>query len=696
MALDEPSTSFLTNSVTHCQVDPENSLNEAESKGYRRCQYVSNLLLQCRNNVRGEDTAANSSQKPEFIDELSNFCDKHLSHINAIRAYARKTRAAIDPGFKLNTKDDDKEAVEDDSRIEGLHVYDPCCSESYINSADNPLRGATYMTDKEIARQYDAALGRTLERLRCMRELVMDRFKEHLKMRPECKKEQRRYKLVVRNPKERIMLDRLRDDKRYGVPGPLVLPYIEKAERKHVYEKNGIKVPPSMWLTDSGRSDPTFRCDYVERTEIFPDVNAQYRSPLLYNASSEDTVLSVVNSIVDYVERRNGGVREKKCGRFRVPMTDFCTKHIQNDAAQKLFVRCKQCSNYCLPLESLCKIHSAQKRPAIVPMPSVIHSAPTAPVNGGQISVAPPPKVQKIVNGWRTVPQAMECSPISTKSDYTLSPVPKTEISRSEDNNLKAEESHDLNLKFPDSSMVQVTTRKAVPLPGRRMLKTPTLLPEEMYNVEQKKLKLTENAPVIDGDLPFEELEQQVRTSTEDKRVNHGGNVITNGPVAIIQNSRIVDNRGIPRNRSTVPSTIQTGNPTVRSQSFHVQHSAIDLMATCARTRPFMSSDDARALCRQSSEEAQNIQQRRPITRGGRRNVMVRPPMPLNRPRTLQYAHPVMPSINPSYCIQNPTVSNIVRHSNPLAMSGNGVRAKAPISYVKNGSKNVAVHAMTR
>ncbi|CAD5224103.1 unnamed protein product [Bursaphelenchus okinawaensis] len=688
MALDEPSTSFSAKSVL---TNREHTSNNTEPRGYRPCQYVSNLLIQCKNYINDDCTTANTSQKPEATDELSHFCDKHVNHINAIRAHAKKTRSVIDPGYKPVNRNEDDELFED-LRLEGLHVYDPCCSESYINSSENPLRMAVYMTDKEVARQYDMALERTLEKLKCMRELVLDRFKEHIKSKPTCKKEQRKYKLVVRNQKEKAILERLRNDKLYGVPGPLVLPYIEKAERKHAYEKKGVKVPSRMWLTDPGRDADTFKCDFVEKTEITPDANAQYRSQLLYNASTEDTVVSVINSIVDYVERRNGGVKETKCSRMRVPMTDYCTNHIHQDPQQKIFVKCKQCSNYCLPLEDgYCKLHVVHRRPAILPMAPVVHPHATTSVVGTQLTNGPPQKIQKVaMNGWRQS-QLLEPS-LSVRADYTLSPVPKTEQSKPERKSATIVESNDLNLNFPKSSVVQVISRKPVPLPGRRLLKVPALLPETVYNVEQKKLALEDGSTIIDEDVPLDELEKQVKSAYEEKRVS--GNGVANGPASSFHYSRVVDNRVLQRNRTHVPATIQTGSSTIRQQSIHSHNLAFDFINTSARTRPFMSSDETKALARQT--ELMPPQPRRTMNRGGRRNVMVRPQMPMTRPRTLQYAHPVMPSINPPYCIQPPTVSNIVRHASPLTTSGNGVRPKTPISYVKNGSKNVAVHALTR
>jgi hypothetical protein len=70
------------------------------------------------------------------------------------------------------------------------HVFEPCCSVS--TSEENPLRNAVYMTDKEIVQQYNAALGRMINKVNNMRFIIHSRYAEHLKKKAAVKEERKK------------------------------------------------------------------------------------------------------------------------------------------------------------------------------------------------------------------------------------------------------------------------------------------------------------------------------------------------------------------------------------------------------------------------------------------------------------------------------------------------------------------------
>lgn len=632
----------------------------------QRCKYISNNLLQCKN-----FRVFNSSNKTisnVITDSSEYFCEQHDSHIAAVRAQAKKTRSLLDPGLRKDYEEDDFDLLRDMAP----HIYEPCCSDSFMRSDENPLRNAGVMTDKEVARQYDAALSRTLEKLRDMRVLVLEKYKEHLKTKPQCKREQKKYKLIVRNRKERGMMERLRKDQSYAISKSSLTPYVEKVYRKHILETNGPIVRPSDYLKDPILENEEFKCEKIIISVLEPRPEASYESPPLQdNFLIEDIVECVLNSVVDCVEKRFGGVVQDKCKNLRIPMTDYCKKHVCHDPDQKAFVACRKCGAPCLSFNgSLCNLHAASRIPISPVRPSCVAVPPKLQMSNGK---HPP----SIVNGHKNVLKPVaECSSISAKNET-----------------VKKEDTHPLHengdLKFPESSLIQLSSRKFIPTNGRRLVKDAFALPDSVYTVEQKKLKLSDDCTVIDDDLSAVEFENQFKRGDQKTKPN-GNHMFSNGNI-VFQPVRTVNQRPLlnTRGRSNVPATIQT----INHNRSRIYDSPVNLQTTCARTRPFCSSAEMNRL---TTESLLNDPSRRIVNRPTPKNLTMRAPV-IRQARTLQYAHSTMP-VNGSYCISQSPVSNIARQNTtfPSVVRNKSTNNIQPITYVKNGSKTVPVHALSR
>jgi hypothetical protein len=74
-------------------------------------------------------------------------------------------------------------------------MFEACCSDSAAFSEDNPLRHAGYLTDKEISQQYNAAIGRMINKVNDMRYIIYTRYMEHLKKKSEVNVERKKCKL---------------------------------------------------------------------------------------------------------------------------------------------------------------------------------------------------------------------------------------------------------------------------------------------------------------------------------------------------------------------------------------------------------------------------------------------------------------------------------------------------------------------
>lgn len=365
-----------------------------------------------------------------------------------------------------------------------------------------------------------------------------------------------------------------------------------------------------------------------------------------------------------------------------------------NDPCQKLFVPCKECGSPCIPLHGgLCKVH---EKPVVF--------SPKAPERGSYQSLGAH-KLQRLGLKTVSVPRtngdgprtllkpapASDCLALPSLADYNPAPSVPLAVAPSEDSSPSRPSGKGIisDLRFPSSAALQLASKKFVV--NCRPLARPHVA-DSMYSIEQKKLRLADDCTVIDDDIPLMELEHQMKPVAEPKVARTNGHSLTNGPVAIFQNGKPVDrwvnrfllywlpcSRVVQRGRNGLPATIQT-NVGRRFVSYN-------LSTTCARTRPFVSSQDNLQLM--GLQNAQEDPTRRAFPR--RRDSLIMRNVRSPHVRGFQFTpHPVTLDKN---CFILPAVSNIVRQNNgsPVVLGSQARGRVSNISYVQHGASVPAV-----
>lgn len=183
---------------------------------------------------------------------------------------------------------------------------------------------------------------------------------------------------------------------------------------------------------------------------------------------------------------------------------------------------CKSCSVPCLPFNGhLCSLHKAPKLPLPQVRPSLTSSLPIPLSVNGKHQLVP------VSNGTKALlelppPISLPNKRLALKNGSVDKPVVSENGS---------------DLKFPESSLLSLATRKFIQTNGRRIMSDAFALPDNAYTVEQKKLKLSNECTVIDDDISLFEIETQLKKVDQKPKPL----LIPNGPVAILQNVRTIN-----------------------------------------------------------------------------------------------------------------------------------------------------------
>ncbi|KAI6189884.1 hypothetical protein M3Y97_00056500 [Aphelenchoides bicaudatus] len=282
--------------------------------------------------------------------------------------------------------------------------------------------------------------------------------------------------------------------------------------------------------------------DQVDQSKL----TANYVSPKVKNESDpEECARGVMSSLLNAVEEQvavNTG--KKRCSGRRLPMTDFCAKHLKLDPAVQLLDRCKECQAPCLGLDNkLCNLHAKK---LFIPLPLQASQIPTASTQtiSQRLAVKNTPRLAPLsASQWNMNSRQLPHQMMTRESPgfSTISSIRKPEHYdiRSLSGPLV------IKSRRPRDTMQRI-------LQGERQ-------PNETMITEQSKLKIesSDNHQVwtIDEDLSIGELQKQCeqraildstptaplqhqpKTKRSMLRINgsNGNGVVIRGPIAIIQ-----------------------------------------------------------------------------------------------------------------------------------------------------------------
>jgi len=561
-----------------------------------RCQYVSGLLLQCKNSLPPNTSVpVTSGQNQTITDNTNVFCEKHQSFIDNVKVHANVSRSALDPGFKPTPHMAGSEDVLLSSkRSLPSHVFEPCCSDSAAFSEDNPLRFAGLMTDKEIVQQYNAALGRMINKVNDMRFIIHSRYMEHLKKKSAVTDERKKYKIFVRDPGERARLERLKSDMSYGRYNRTAATYLQKSYRKYKAEQLELRGHENIntWLETPERANGEMCCDYVEKID---PATSFYTSPKITNESnSDESARAVLDSLLNAViKQEDAGFVETRCSGRRIPMTDFCAEHLKLDSEIRLLAQCKECKAPCLDLDNkLCGLHARTLFIPLPPLPQVpLVAAPVQTIsqrlqsNNKDRSLRMP----TLGSNWSVNNRQLLMRDSNGFSNFTT--IRKPEVK------------YDIN-----SLCGPLTLKNRQPRDKLQKILKSEIQPNEALLAEQSKLKFdnSDNLQIliIDDDLPMDELQKQCeqrtildntptaplhnqpKTKRSMLRVNgaNGNGIVIRGPIAIIQNPSAVGSH----NSNNIPLVAVNRNGKLNGV----------IPNGCARTRIYTRADRDRKVAR--------------------------------------------------------------------------------------------------
>ncbi|KAI6213579.1 hypothetical protein M3Y94_00166600 [Aphelenchoides besseyi] len=544
-----------------------------------RCQYVSGLFLQCNNLLNS--SAPSTSAKPAKDEVI--FCDKHSTFIETVKAHANVSKRALDPDFKIPPHLTPIEDPYDASKPSAPpHVFEPSCSDSWAYDDENPLRNAGFLTEKEIVRQHDAALGRMLENVQEIRAMLRIRFIEHLKTKPSILEEKKKFKLVGKDENERAKLLRLKSDMSYAPYSKYTSNFLEKIRRKQLVESSGLRGQAHVdsWLESEEYTDGEGRCDFVhENQPNSKPISTFYQTP--DTDAPADILQSICNAVV---EQEKSSMNERRCKGRRIPMIDYCIEHSHLTDKTHLFVPCTACKAPSLLTDGrLCRKHA--RRMYVKP------TVETVPLQNGARTLLPTHSDRQ-----HPLRPALASGRTALNGTWKMSNRPTTTLTNG---HLSSVVNNGLEMRSTALRPYPQITRK--PRNPHRQLAEDEKLPNEAFFVEQTNTPTVyKGIPsyTIDEDLPLHELEEMCRKRKcldlvaeipldkqplatlppQTLRVNGFNGALTNSPLAVV----------------SVPDSL-SGSAVFNQQPKSIRHNPNNV-PSCARVRPFMSSSDLRSF----------------------------------------------------------------------------------------------------
>ncbi|KAI6186618.1 hypothetical protein M3Y98_00152200 [Aphelenchoides besseyi] len=515
-----------------------------------RCQYVSGLFLQCNNLLNS--SAPSTSAKPAKDEVI--FCDKHSTFIETVKAHANVSKRALDPDFKIPPHLTPIEDPYDASKPSAPpHVFEPSCSDSWAYDDENPLRNAGFLTEKEIVRQHDAALGRMLENVQ---------------------------EILGKDESERAKLLRLKSDMSYAPYSKYTSNFLEKIRRKQLVESSGLRGQAHVdsWLESEEYTNGEGRCDFVHDSESSSKpVSSFYHSP------STDSPADILQSICDaVVEQEKSSMNERRCKGRRIPMIDYCIEHSHLANETYLFVSCTACKAPSLLTDGrLCRKHA--RRMYVKP------TVETVPLQNGARTLLPNHSDRQ-----HPLRPALTSGRTPLNGTWKLTNRPATGLTNG---HLSSVVNNGPEMRSTALRTYPQITRK--PRNPHRQLAEDEKLPNEAFFVEQTNTPTVyKGIPsyTIDEDLPLHELEEMCRKRKcldlvaeipldkqphatlppQTLRVNGFNGALTNSPLAVV----------------SVPDSL-SGSAVFNQQPKSIRHNPNNV-PSCARVRPFMSSSDLR------------------------------------------------------------------------------------------------------